>query len=57
VKQHAEAIDRLIARIAAAIAVKKRGFARILDAEENHLTDSGELIAALRRRVGAIGVE
>ena len=36
------------------LAVKKRGFQRILDAEEKHLTHSAELIAALRRGVGAI---
>ena len=37
------------------LALKKRGFARILDAEEKHLTHSHDLIAALRRCVGAIG--
>jgi patatin-related protein len=33
-------------------ALKQRAFTRILDAEEKHLTHSGELIAALRRCVG-----
>jgi hypothetical protein len=33
------------------IALKKRGFARVLDVEERHLTHSKELIAALRRTV------
>jgi hypothetical protein len=37
------------------VALKKRGFNRILDAEEQHLTHSRELIAALRRCVEAIG--
>ena len=37
------------------LALKKRAFARILDVEEKHLTHSTELIAALRRCVGAIG--
>jgi patatin-related protein len=37
------------------LALKKRGFDRILDAEETHLTHSQDLIAALRRCVGAIG--
>ena len=36
-------------------ALKKRGFSRVLDAEEPHLTHSRELIAALRRCVEAIG--
>ncbi len=39
------------------LALKKRGFERILAAEEKHLTHSGELIAALRRCVGEIGTE
>ena len=33
------------------LALKKRGFARVLDVEERHLTQSKELIAALRRTV------
>jgi patatin-related protein len=37
------------------LALKKRGFGRILDAEEKHLIHSQDLIAALRRCVGAIG--
>ena len=37
-------------------ALKRRAFARVLDAEEPHLTESGELIGALRRRVADIGV-
>jgi hypothetical protein len=37
------------------LALKKRGFGRILDAEEKHLIHSGELIAGLRRRIDAIG--
>jgi patatin-related protein len=36
------------------LALKKRGFARILDSEELHLTQSKELIAALRRSIGAM---
>jgi patatin-related protein len=36
------------------LALKKRGFARVLDAEERHLTHSADLIAALRKCVGAI---
>ena len=37
------------------LALKKRGFGRILEVEEKHLTHSQELIAALRRCVGGIG--
>jgi patatin-related protein len=37
------------------LALKKRAFTRILDVEAPHLTNSTELIAALRRCVGAIG--
>jgi patatin-related protein len=37
------------------LALKKRAFTRILDVEAPHLTHSAELIAALRRCVGAIG--
>jgi patatin-related protein len=37
------------------LALKKRGFARILDAEAKHLTHSSELIAGLRRAIGEIG--
>jgi hypothetical protein len=37
------------------LALKRRGFTRILDAEERHLTQSGKLIAALRQRVAGIG--
>ena len=63
----ANALDRLIdivcdaARIDAAkqridiLALKKRGFGRILDTEEKHLTHSKELIAALRHCVAEIG--
>ncbi len=36
------------------LALKKRGFAAILDAEEPHLTRSKELMAALRRSIGEI---
>jgi patatin-related protein len=36
-------------------ALKRRGFAQIIDAEEKHLTQSTELIAALRKCVGEIG--
>ena len=36
-------------------ALKKRGFGRILDAEEKHLAHSGELIASLRRSIGEMG--
>src|SRR5262249_20668610 len=61
------AIDRLIdivcdsARIDAAhegidvVALKKRAFARVLDAEEPHLTESAPLIVALRRRIAEMG--
>ncbi|MGA7489572.1 MAG: patatin-like protein [Xanthobacteraceae bacterium] len=37
------------------LALKKRGFRRILDAEEKYLTHSSDLIAGLRRRIGEIG--
>jgi patatin-related protein len=37
------------------LALKKRGFAAIIAAEEPHLTHSRELIAALRRSIGDIG--
>jgi hypothetical protein len=37
--------------------LKRRGFTRILDAEEPHLVHSKELIAALRRAVGVIGAQ
>jgi patatin-related protein len=37
------------------LALKKRGFATIIAAEEPHLTHSRELIAALRRSIGDIG--
>ena len=37
------------------LALKKRGFAAILAAEEPHLTRSRELIARLRRSIGEIG--
>jgi hypothetical protein len=36
------------------LALKKRGFARILDSEEKHLTHSRELIDALRACIGAL---
>jgi patatin-related protein len=61
------AIDRLIdivcdsARIDAAhegidvVSLKQRAFARVLDAEAPHLTESAALIAALRRRVAQMG--
>ncbi len=39
------------------MALKKRGFTRILDTEEKHLAQSQELIAALRRRIAEIGTE
>jgi len=35
-------------------AVKKRGFAKIVDAEERHLTHSAELLAALRGVIAAL---
>jgi hypothetical protein len=38
------------------LALKKRGFARILDVEERHLTHSKQLIASLRQRVEELGV-
>jgi hypothetical protein len=37
------------------LALKKRGFASILDREEKNLTRSRELIEALRRSIGQIG--
>ncbi|MCC6887984.1 MAG: patatin-like protein [Hyphomicrobiales bacterium] len=37
------------------LGLKRRAFARILDAEEQHLGESGDLVAALRRCIGAIG--
>jgi patatin-related protein len=37
------------------MALKQRGFRRILDAEEKHLTHSNELIAALRKCVAGLG--
>ena len=37
------------------LALKKRGFGRILDIEEKHLTHSQDLIAGLRRAIGEIG--
>ncbi|MBV8827516.1 MAG: patatin-like protein [Bradyrhizobiaceae bacterium] len=61
------AIDRLIdivcdsARIDAAhegidvVRLKQRAFSRVLDAEAPHLSESAELIAALRRRVADMG--
>jgi DNA-directed RNA polymerase subunit F len=39
------------------LALKKRGFARILDVEERHLTHSKQLIASLRQRVDELGVD
>jgi hypothetical protein len=36
------------------LALKKRGFAAILAAEESHLAHSQELIAALRRSIGEV---
>src|SRR5262245_13592128 len=36
------------------LALKKRGFARILDLEQKHLTHSRELIDALRACIGAL---
>jgi patatin-related protein len=36
------------------LALKKRGFTRVLDAEEKHLTRSADLIAALRKSVAEI---
>ena len=36
------------------LALKQRGFARILDAEAPHLTHSSELVAALRRSIAAM---
>ena len=50
----AAGIDRKTDRIDV-LALKKRGFAAILAAEEPHLTRSQELIAGLRRSIGEIG--
>jgi patatin-related protein len=61
------ALDRLIdivcnsARLdmnrerASIVALKKRGFMQILDAEEKHLPNSAALIAALRRCIAGLG--
>jgi hypothetical protein len=60
------AIDRLIDIVseaadpqsqsrAAVAALKRRGFLRILDAEERHLPACGQLIAALRAALSADG--
>jgi hypothetical protein len=38
-------------------ALKQRGFGLILDAEEKHLANSKELIAALRRCIAAMGAK
>ena len=38
-------------------ALKKRGFGRILDGEEKHLSHSRDLVAGLRRTVAAIGAK
>ena len=38
-------------------ALKKRGFNRILDGEEQHLTHSRDLVAGLRSAIGAIGAK
>jgi patatin-related protein len=63
------AIDRLIdivcdsARIDAAhegidvVRLKQRAFTRVLDAEAPHLTESAELIDAVRRRVAEMGAQ
>jgi hypothetical protein len=40
-----------------AVALKKLGFARILESEEPHLILSRELIAALRRSIGVVAAE
>ena len=37
------------------LALKRRAFERVLDAEESHLIYSADLIAALRRAVAEIG--
>ncbi len=39
------------------VALKKRGFSKILDSEEAHLVHSKDLIAALRRVVAEMGAE
>jgi hypothetical protein len=39
----------------AVLALKQRGFTRILDAEEKHLPNSAALIAALRRSIAQLG--
>jgi patatin-related protein len=39
------------------LALKKRGFMQILDAEEKHLPNSAPLIAALRRCIVGLGVD
>jgi patatin-related protein len=38
-------------------ALKKRGFGRILDGEEKHLSHSRDLVAGLRRTVAAVGAK
>ena len=37
------------------LALKRRGFGRILDVEERHLTHSKQLIASLRQRLDELG--
>ena len=39
----------------AILALKKRGFTQILDAEEEHLPNSAALITALRRSIAGLG--
>jgi patatin-related protein len=39
------------------LALKKRGFIQILDAEEAHLPNSGDLIAELRKGISALAVD
>jgi hypothetical protein len=39
------------------LALKKRGFMQILDAEAPHLPNSGELIAELRADIAALAVD
>jgi hypothetical protein len=39
----------------AILALKKRGFMQILDAEEKHLPNSAALITALRRSIAGLG--
>src|SRR5699024_4499670 len=46
----------MVERRDAVLALKKRGFLRMLDAEEEHLPNSTALIAKLRRAIAELGL-